>query len=49
MIKAIALDDEPPALKVIEAYCEMTEGISLVGPAPLPGPVRQNDTFPVIR
>ncbi|MFN8154992.1 MAG: LytTR family DNA-binding domain-containing protein [Bacteroidia bacterium] len=30
MIKAIALDDEPPALKVIETYCEMTEGISLV-------------------
>lgn len=30
MIKAIALDDEPPALKIIEAYCEMTEGISLV-------------------
>ena len=30
MIKAIALDDEPPALKVLEAYCEITEGISLV-------------------
>lgn len=30
MIKAIALDDEPPALKVIETYCKMTEGISLV-------------------
>ncbi len=30
MIKAIALDDEPPALKVIETYCELTEGITLV-------------------
>lgn len=30
MIKAIVLDDEPPALKVIETYCELTEGITLV-------------------
>lgn len=29
MIKAIAIDDEPPALKVIETYCEAVEGISL--------------------
>jgi DNA-binding LytR/AlgR family response regulator len=29
MIKAIAIDDEPPALKVIEAYCEEAEGITL--------------------
>lgn len=29
MIKAIAIDDEPPALKVIETYCEAEEGIIL--------------------
>lgn len=29
MIKAIAIDDEPPALKVIETYCEAVEGVSL--------------------
>ena len=29
MIKAIAIDDEPPALKVIETYCEAAEGIIL--------------------
>jgi DNA-binding LytR/AlgR family response regulator len=29
MIKAIAIDDEPPALKVIENFCSRTEDISL--------------------
>lgn len=29
MIKAIAIDDEPPALKVIETYCETLERITL--------------------
>jgi DNA-binding LytR/AlgR family response regulator len=29
MIKAIAIDDEPPALKVIEAFCAETDFISL--------------------
>src|SRR3954467_12101398 len=29
MIKAIAIDDEPPALKVIENFCSKTAGISL--------------------
>jgi two-component system, LytTR family, response regulator len=29
MIKAIAIDDEPPALKVIETYCEAVDGVSL--------------------
>jgi two-component SAPR family response regulator len=29
MIKAIALDDEPPALKVLENYCSKSSEISL--------------------
>jgi DNA-binding LytR/AlgR family response regulator len=29
MIKAIAIDDEPPALKVIENFCSRTAGIEL--------------------
>lgn len=29
MIRAIAIDDEPPALKVIERFCGMTDFISL--------------------
>lgn len=29
MIKAIAIDDEPPALKVIENFCSKTESIQL--------------------
>lgn len=29
MIKAIALDDEPPALSIIENFCRRTEGIDL--------------------
>lgn len=29
MIKAIAIDDEPPALKVIENFCKKTSNISL--------------------
>lgn len=29
MIKAIAIDDEPLALKIIETFCAQTEGISL--------------------
>ena len=29
MIKAIAIDDEPPALKVIENFCNRTEEILL--------------------
>src|SRR4051812_39666363 len=29
MIKAITIDDEPPALKVIEAFCSQTDFISL--------------------
>lgn len=29
MIHAIAVDDEPPALKVIETFCSRTEGIEL--------------------
>ena len=31
MINAIAIDDEAPALKVIEHYCGLTEGIRLAG------------------
>jgi DNA-binding LytR/AlgR family response regulator len=31
MINAIAIDDEAPALKVIENYCGRTEGIHLAG------------------
>jgi DNA-binding LytR/AlgR family response regulator len=31
MIKAIAIDDEPPALQVLENYCNKTELISLEG------------------
>lgn len=30
MIKAIAIDDEPPALKVLQGYCRKTERIELV-------------------
>lgn len=30
MIKAIALDDEPPALDVIASFCSLTESIDLV-------------------
>lgn len=30
MISAIALDDEPPALKVIESFCGQTDSIELV-------------------
>jgi two-component system, LytTR family, response regulator len=30
MIKAIALDDEPPALDVIESFCNLTDYIDLV-------------------
>lgn len=30
MIKAIALDDEPPALDVLAAFCNQAEGIELV-------------------
>lgn len=30
MIKAIALDDEPPALEIIDAFCARTTGIELV-------------------
>lgn len=30
MIKAIALDDEPPALDVIESFCSLTDEIDLV-------------------
>ena len=29
MIKAIAIDDEPPALKVIENFCEKEENVVL--------------------
>lgn len=29
MIQAIAVDDEPFALKIIEGYCQQIEGISL--------------------
>ncbi len=29
MISAIALDDEPPALKVIESFCGQTDSIEL--------------------
>jgi hypothetical protein len=29
MIKAVAIDDELPALKVIENFCNKTEGIEL--------------------
>ncbi|MFN8355502.1 MAG: LytTR family DNA-binding domain-containing protein [Spirosomataceae bacterium] len=29
MLKAIALDDEPPALKVIEHFCKQSDGIAL--------------------
>ncbi len=29
MIRAIAIDDEPPALKIIDYFCSKTEGISL--------------------
>ena len=31
MINAIAIDDEAPALKVIENFCGRTEGIRLAG------------------
>lgn len=30
MIKAIALDDEPPALDIVAAFCKKVEGITLV-------------------
>jgi hypothetical protein len=30
MIKAIALDDEPPALEIIEAFCNRAPSIELV-------------------
>lgn len=30
MIKAIALDDEPPALDVIQSFCSLTDSIDLV-------------------
>jgi hypothetical protein len=29
MIKAIAIDDEPPALKIIETFCSQSENIQL--------------------
>ncbi len=29
MIRAIAIDDEPPALKIIETFCNMNENITL--------------------
>jgi hypothetical protein len=29
MIKAIAIDDEAPALKVISNFCDRTEGVRL--------------------
>ena len=29
MMKAIAIDDEPPALKLIENFCGRTEGLAL--------------------
>jgi DNA-binding LytR/AlgR family response regulator len=31
MIRAIAIDDEPPALKLIENFCNKTEGLQLLG------------------
>jgi DNA-binding LytR/AlgR family response regulator len=31
MIKAIAIDDEPPALQILESYCSKTDLISLEG------------------
>jgi len=37
MIKAIAIDDEAPALKVIENFCRQTEGIQLEGTFIRPG------------
>ena len=30
MIKAIAIDDEPPALRIIEHFCAETEGVELL-------------------
>jgi DNA-binding LytR/AlgR family response regulator len=37
MIKAIALDDEPPALSIIENFCRRTEGIELLKTFTAPG------------
>lgn len=31
MIRAIAIDDEPPALAVLQHYCAQTAGVSLLG------------------
>jgi len=30
MIKAIAVDDEPPALEILENYCRRTEKVELM-------------------
>ena len=30
MIKAIAIDDEPPALEILENYCRRTEKVELM-------------------
>lgn len=30
MLKAIAVDDEPPALEIIESYCQRSENVELV-------------------
>lgn len=37
MIKAIALDDEPPALSIIDNFCRRTEGIELQKTFTAPG------------
>jgi len=30
MLKAIAVDDEPPALEIIESYCQRSENVELL-------------------
>src|ERR1700756_1980584 len=48
MIKAIAIDDEPLALKVIEAFCEKVDFITLEKTFNKPGEaLKYTDNFPV--